>query len=323
MPQYVVELQGGGSITVNASDPQAAMENATQGGNTPVGSANLTAPSPNALTSSIDYTAPSAQGGPSAPGNNTTYTNLDQYNQEYANAERAANTAYLQAKMRNETDDLAFRKAQQAFSESLSRANLLGMFEGQPTMASAALTGMWQGSPTLQAQGQYFNQALAYQTQQQKTVQDYLTLLSSLRGPQDYGQYLRVMASSPEGLRGLVNAAAGNQGRVPGFGVTGVPPQGVTLPGFMAAAGGGTAAPGQAPTGGTSYDEYMKAAQNLPPPSQIAPQNWNAMTDSQRKLLLGMYEQTGWNMTDALQQYQASLPKFGSQTPQAGQVRLI
>lgn len=33
--QYTVGLQGGGSMTVNASSPQAAIENAKQGGNTP------------------------------------------------------------------------------------------------------------------------------------------------------------------------------------------------------------------------------------------------------------------------------------------------
>lgn len=84
----------------------------------------------------------------------------------------------------------------------------------------------------------------------------------------------------------------------------------------------GAAATGGA-AGGTTYDQYMTAARGLPPPSQIAPQNWNAMTDSQKQILLGMYEQSGWNVTDALQQYQASLPKFGSAAPPVGTTRLV
>ena len=46
------------------------------------------------------------------------------------------------------------------------------------------------------------------------------------------------------------------------------------------------------------------------------------MTDS-RKLLLGMYESAGWNVTDAMQQYSASLPRFGSTSPQTGTFKLV
>jgi len=67
----------------------------------------------------------------------------------------------------------------------------------------------------------------------------------------------------------------------------------------------------------------MRTAQGLPAPSQIAPQNWNAMTDVQKQLLLGMYEQRGWNVTDAQQQYMASLPKVAAGGSQSGSVRLV
>jgi hypothetical protein len=362
-----------------------------------------------------------------APGNTTTYTNTDAANQAIAAANTAATIAYNNAKLNLDSEDLAFRKAQQAFAESLSRAQMTGTFEGQLTLpalmgwaqtfgtygqpatgqqtlaaqqqafnqaaTAAGLTGVYtapqatgsgnlaldaftyKASPadqqtylsanggnrqaaaeqylrdvtgavqsavqqaggtfgpqsmqqwvygastpqtTLAAQGQYFNQALSQAQLNQKTTQDYLNLLASLRGPQDYGQYLRVMASAPQGLQSLVNAAAAGGGRVPAFGTTGASTTPATLGGLMGQAGSGGTAPG-----GTSYDEYMRAAQGLPAPSQISPQNWNAMTDIQRQLLLGMYEQTGWNVNDALAQYKASLPKFASNTPQVGTTKLV
>src|SRR5262245_23280077 len=378
MPQYVVNITGPdggqGTITVNASSPQAAMQNATQGGNTALSlagsSGGSSAPS---STSGGNNPSPASGGGQQTyntingpktlhdmqselgqagyngptdpqsiintyahtaggtvtlapPGNDVTYTNTDQAQRDITNAQNAAYQAYLSSKLNLETDDLAFKKAQQAFSESLSTAQMTGLFNGQPTLPAmtsyANQFGQWgvpqPGQQTLAAQGQYFNQGLALQTQNQKVVQDYLTLLSNLRGPQDYGQYLRVMASTPQGLQSLVGAAAGNMGRAPAFGVTGAPTTPATLGGFMGQAASGGTAPG-----GTSYADYQNAVSGLVAPSQIAPQAWNSMTNSQKQILLGMYEAAGWNVTDALQQYQASLPKFGSSTPQPGNVRLV
>jgi hypothetical protein len=401
-------------------------------------------------------TSNSSSSSTAPPGvGTTTQTNLDAFNTAISQANQQAYQAYLNSKLQLDSDTLAFQKAQQAFSESISRAEQTGTFEGQPTLAAqlqqAQQLGYYQGSPTLDsqkqaadiaatqagvtglyytptlgpaptagsvpgatgssalsqyapgtvvrtqsnqfgvvgangtltvgdasnpaiyaaiqrgsgiitvpdsafvaspaavpgasnvagasqtgtgqqtlaAQGQYFNQALALQTQNQKTVQDYLTLLSSLRGPQDYGQYLRTLASTPNGLQSLVGAAQGAN-PITGFGTTGVPGQAATLGGLLQSGATGVSggAPGTTPQtgtpdGGTSYADYQAAAQGLPPPSQIAPQNWNAMTDSQKKLLLGMYESNGWNVTDAQQQYQASLPKFGSASAQSGSFKLV
>lgn len=363
MPQFVVALEGGGSMTVNASSPEAARGNVASTGNTPAsstggggGGGNTGAPpvapaagAPVFMTPNGPRTAAQMEselrgvgwqggepvsdayarttGGPVTQ--QQTGFNADQYNADadraLTEARDAATAAYNRSQLNLEGDKLAFQKAQQAFSESLSRAQMTGTFEGQPTlpalMAWANAFGTYgqptPGQGTLAAQNQFFNQALAQSTLNQKTVQDYLGLVAGLRGPQDYGQYLRVLASTPQGLQGLVGAAAANQGRVPGFGTTGAPTQPATLGGLMGAAATGGAA------GGTTYDQYMTAARGLPPPSQISPQNWNAMNDSQKQLLLGMYEQSGWNVTDALQQYQASLPKFGSAAPPVGTTRLV
>ena len=253
-------------------------------------------------------------------------TNVEGVNAQLELALKKAYQEYLNAKLNLETDQFAFTKAQTAFQNSLAEAGLLGTYKGQQTLAAqlqqANMLGTYQGQPTLAAQQQYFQQALAQQTQNQKVVQDYLTLLSGLRGPQDYGQYLRVMASTPGGLQDLVRGAAGQMPM--GFGTTGVQPQAVTLGGFMGAAAGAGGVPGvPGATPGTTYEQYQAAVRNLPPPSQIAPQNWNAMTDVQKRLLLGMYESAGWNVTDAQQQYLASLPKYGSPSPQSGTFRLV
>ncbi len=52
---------------------------------------------------------------------------------------------------------------------------------------------------------------------EQETALNYLNLLANLRGPADYAQYLKVLTGTPQGLRDLVSAAAG-QYQLPGFG---------------------------------------------------------------------------------------------------------
>ena len=276
---------------------------------------------------------PYTYGGPGTTGvtglGGVQQTNLDATDLILKNAGAVAEREYLKSKLALESDDLAFRKAQAAFANEISAAGLTGMYKGQPTqqaqLQAATLLGTYQGQTTLPAQAQYWSQAFQQAQERNKQVQNYLDLISRLRGPQDYGQYLRTMASAPQGLQSLVGAAAG-QYQAPGFGTTGVAPQPVSLGGFLNQAAGAAApagVPGQpGPTPGTTYEQYLQSARNLPPPSQISPQNWNAMTDTQKQLLLGMYEQTGWNTQDVLDQYKASLPKFGATAQQSGTFRL-
>jgi len=261
-------------------------------------------------------------------------TNLTAAQMALTQAKDAAYQAYLNARLQLDNDTLAFQKATEAFNESIKTAEMTGKFNGADTQAAikqaadiaaqqAGLTGTFNGAPTLAAQQQYFTQGLDTQKFQQNTAQQYLQLLSQLRGPQDYGQYLRVLGSTPQGMRDLVGAAAGQF--VPGTGATtGVQPNPASLAGTINQATGYQPAATGAPAagGGTNYDQYMAAARGLPAPNQIAPQSWNAMTDTQRKLLLGMYEQGGWNTQDVQDLYKQSLPTFGAQQPQAGQFRL-
>jgi hypothetical protein len=76
--------------------------------------------------------------------------------------------------------------------------------------------------------------------------------------------------------------------------------------------------------GGTSYGDFMNAASNLVAPNQIAPQSYNAMTDTQKQLMQSMYAQQGYAPTDVGQLFNQSLPKYaagGGQT--TGSFKLV
>ena len=187
------------------------------------------------------------------------------YNSQYVRdtteaADQAARAEYQSALAQTGREDLALRQAQQRWKETVDRAGLTGMFEGQWTMDSnkyfADTFGSWgaptAGQQTLGGQEQEFSQGyreaglygegeggrqtlagreqqytqglrdrqqqLAEQAQQQRTAQEYLNLLSSLRGPADWAKYQEVLGSTPGGIRDLTAAAMGQY--VPGGGAT-------------------------------------------------------------------------------------------------------
>jgi hypothetical protein len=260
-------------------------------------------------------------------------------------ASNAAQQAYLNAKLNLDTEDLALRKAQQAWTETVQRAGLTGIFEGQPTFPAmqyyANTFGYWNqpainqptqgtlrqqaelfgaygepqpGQQTLAALQQRFGQALAAQqearaaqAQQQQQAQAYLNLMANLRGPADWAKYQQVLGATPGGMRDLVAAAMGQY--IPGGGATtGVQPTPVSLQSVQQqiASGGGTA--GQ--------------LSGLPAPNQLAPQSWANLTPSQQELLLGAYEAQGWNKDDVRALFSQSLPRYASNAPMAGTFRL-
>jgi hypothetical protein len=206
----------------------------------------------------------------------------EDYNSQYiqdqtGRAEQAANAAYQQGMLQYNNERLAFEKAQQAWKETMDKAGLTGMYEGQYTMPvqqwQASTFGTWgaptqgqqtaayeqqkfgQGATLGQMYGSYFGpgttptqgqQTLAGQQQQwsqgfqeqqeanrqaqlqQQNAQNYLQLLSSLRGPADWAKYQQVLGSTPGGMRDLAAAAMGQY--IPGGGATtGVAPQAANL----------------------------------------------------------------------------------------------
>ena len=372
MAQFTVNLEGGGQIVVNASSPQAAMENAGSPSGAYVTSGSYTG-GPGQPTG--------AQPAPSTPaptpGNNPTQANLDATQLILGQAQQAAYQAYLNAKLNLDTDELAFKKATQAFQNAISEAQLTGTYQGQATLAGQAqqfnqqqalaglygqaysgfgqvpagaqtlaaqlqaanqlgtyqgqqtlaaqlqaanLLGTYQGQQTLAAQGQAFNQALAAQqearareTAQQNTAQQYLNLLSQLQGPSNYFKYQNVLGSTPQGMSDLVRAAAGQY--VPGTGATtGVQPTAMTLQSLVGDVGGANAA---------ANAQAQQALQGLPAPNQIAAQSWNALTPSQKQLLVAAYQQQGWNADDVTALFQQSLPKYATSAPQVGAFKLV
>ncbi len=51
---------------------------------------------------------------------------------------------------------------------------------------------------------------------------------------------------------------------------------------------------------------------NLPAPNQISAQSWKNMAPSQQQMMLGMYENQGWNKDDVTALMNQSLPKYGA-----------
>ena len=176
---------------------------------------------------------------------------------------------------------------------------------GQPGQPQA---GTPPGAPPGWQPGQPI-ETLASQAQKQTTAQNYLTLLSGLRGPADYAKYNTVLGATPGGMKDLVAAAAGQY--IPGGGATtGVAPTPVTLQNFVGSATG-------------SQDPSAQAALNsLVAPNQMAPQTWNSLSPSQQQMLLGTWEAQGYNKDDAQALFNQSLPRYSANTPTSGSFKL-
>jgi hypothetical protein len=196
-------------------------------------------------------------------------------------------------------ETLAFQKAQQAWAETMDRAGVTGYFEGKPTFQREQM--------------------------ENQTALGYLNILGGLRGPADYYQYLKVLNSTPQGMRDLVNAAAGKYAMA-GYG--GANPQAMTEAaslGTLLQDVGGTGAMAAQPAAQAEGQIAGQGggdaqAQALPSPSQWNAANVNRMTPTQRDMLLGYYESKGWRPEDAQALFRASLPKYAG--PQGGAVRI-
>jgi len=233
----------------------------------------------------------------------------------------------------------------------------------------AVAGGMPQGMGTTQTlAGQQQQWQQAYQQQvfqaqqaqlQQQNAQNYLQMLSNLRGPADWAKYQQVLGSTPQGMRDLYAAAMGQY--TPGGGATtGQAPQAANLntmqqqiagnPGQATAtqsqygwngqgnatqsnqvwgsgigtgSGQGTGDQAVQATGnGTNMYGSNQQQYNLPAPNQISAQSWNNFTPSQQQMLMGQYENAGWDKNDVQALYNQSLPKYASNNATAGTWRL-
>lgn len=202
----------------------------------------------------------------------------------------------------------------------------------------------------------------AAQAQQQSQTMDYLKLLSSLRGPADWAKYQQVLGSTPGGMRDLMAAAMGQyvpgggattgyqpqaaslqsvMGQVGGYdytgqgggqlgqpsvyqynqGVYGQQPGAAQPQSSGQVWGSGIGVGQQQPTQAQQYQGYGNGT-NLPAPNQISAQSWNNMAPSQQQMMLGMYENQGWDLSDVKSLYNQQLPKYATNQPTAGTWRM-
>lgn len=274
------------------------------------------------------------------PAAQTTVTPADFHAQDQATQQQ-----YLQYNQNDPT--AAANKWAQDAQASLQRfANENPTYGQQQTLAGQE-QGFTQNLRTEQ-------EARAAQAQQQSQAQSYLSLLASLRGPADWAKYQQVLGSTPGGMRDLAAAAMGQY--VPGGGATtGYQPQAASLQSMMGQVGGydysgqgggqlnmpnvyqgGQGSYGQpqgqawgsgigiGQQGATPQQQQqgLGGGTNLPAPNQIAAQSWNNMAPSQQQMLLGMYENQGWNKDDVLALHNQSLPKYTAGGTGTGTYRL-
>lgn len=219
---------------------------------------------------------------------------------------------------------------QQQFQQGVTTAGLTGTYNGQQTQAAqkqaadmaaqaAGFTGQFGGQQTQQAQQQAWQQGFSQQQQNDKNRQDYLQLLSGLRGPADYGQYLKVLGSTPNGLQDLVAAASGQY--QPGTGSSGQGPVPVSLGSFMNSAATGMGqqyAAGQQPQGGYQPGSYVypqsgpqQAGYGQPGPAQT--QQWGVQPGESMQHLAVMPGSTGPQRTPYQQAQGAQQTVYGQQ----------
>ena len=289
-----------GVVVVN--DPQAwEMLREKNPAYTPqsIGGAALSGPQPGA-------------GGGGASGTDASLQ--DYYATITANAQamQAAQLAYQDWVMRTGDDAQAFAQAQQTYENKWAEQmhayqqqkdqwtlqQSAGFYEvnGQrvPTLAGIAqesgLTGMYQGKPTF-----------AREQHESGVMQNLLQLGSTLRGPANYSQYLKTLGSTPQGMRDVVNAAAGRY----------------TMPGTSGATPGASYDPAtvqsllkDVTTGAAgAQQEWSQALSGgLPAANQISTLNWGRMDPTQQSMLLSAYEGQGQDPSSVLHQIQQAAP---------------
>lgn len=308
MPSYNVPLEGGGEMTVNASDQAAAIENVQVQGGTPASGG----------TPHVDTTR--SGGGTDYPtrgpsnngGGDSELAMLIAGQKAISDAIATGNHEALVEAIRQ--FDLSFGLDRDKFGEAVrqfnaglgvTEAGLTGMYKGQQTLqaqnqaftqalAAAGLTGTYQGQPTLQAQNQYFTQGLAGITTAAGLQ------ANPFRQQQVLGQLGPLLGGGPVAGFQAPNTVAG-----------------------VGTMGGNT-------KGGLGYLEQMIQDIRNPTPNQTnvnqvldaipTPNKLNsvdfmrASPSTQQMILQGMQEKYGLDPADAFKQVQNTLPQFQAPT---------
>jgi hypothetical protein len=190
----------------------------------------------------------------------------------------------------------------------LQRGIAVGNVGGVDTLEKGALVGRIGDQATVERERMYGGAAyvdagstLEREAQENKTALDYLNLLNQTRGPEDAFQHLKVLNSTPGGMRDLVDAAAGRyqMGRFGGGDPSALTPATV----------GGLSMTG--PSSPLSLPVYRGPGSGVPVgPSQWAPENIAKMDDYQKKMLLAEAESRGHDPNAAMASFKATLPTY-------------
>lgn len=315
MASYTVPINGPngpGFITVNASSPSAAIENASQGGDHATGEPILGG---HQATTGPGGTAV-ALGGLQPTGSNALQTAASAAGMSGGSAQVAAaidkmlqaiadgNTKAFEETVREW--NLQFGFDQTKFQDDVRR------FNENLALAQAGLTGTYQGAETMQHQQQMFAQALATRQQgmaeQQQGYQQAFNvaqLASQLqanpfRQQQVLGQAGRLLSG-----QGVAGFSAPNV--VPGVGTAGGNTQGGL--GYLSQIIEDIKNPA---ANQTTADQFIA---NTPTPNKLDSTSFlRAAPSTQNIVLQAMQEKYGIDPNDALNQIKATLPQFTAPT---------
>jgi hypothetical protein len=309
MPQYTVPLAGGGAMTVNASDPAAAVENVQVQGGTPAQSGTggviagghmLGGPGhPNVPSGTGDGGAGSAQA-----------QQLGEWYQKFLEAIAQGNEEAFRESIRQ--FDLTFGLDRDKFSEAvrqfnanlgISEAGLTGAYQGKPTIpamqAYATQFGTWAvpqtGAQTLAAQQQAYAQQLgAIQTAAQLQANPF-------RQAQVIGQLGGLLGG--RGVAGFqAPGAAQGQTDFSGMG---------NLQRLIDDIRGGP--------GAINSQSTQSVLDAIPTPAKLNSVEFaRASPLTQNLVLHGMQEKYGLSPEDALAQIRNTLPQFTAPTTLGG-----
>lgn len=337
MPSYTVPItgpNGPGFMTVNASSPQAAQENASQGGNVATGGAmegGHQAHTGTGGTAVAGGLTPGAPGTPSTPGT-PTGGGLD---------------AILQALQAG--DQRAFDEAVRTFNANFG-LNVdrfhedIRQYNQNFGLNQAAITGAYQGAPTLPALTSYATQfgtwgapttgqqTLAAQQQAETIAQTRAGLTGQFQGAPTLAAQQQAYAQQ----LGAIQAAAAQQAnpfrQAQVIGQLGGLLRGGGVAGFQApgAAQGQTDFSGmgnmarliediRGGPGAINSASTQSVLDAIPTPAKLNSVEFNRASPlTQNMVLQGMQEKFGLSPEDSLKQIQNTLPQFQSPTTFGG-----
>lgn len=348
MPSYTVPINGPngpGFMTVNASSPKAAAENASQGGNYATGNAQEGGQQAHTGTGGEAVAGYPAGFGPSGQITPSTATPTQTTNSNDAEVQKLGNQINSLmgaiATGNKEAFDEAVRQFNLSFGLDTQKfSEAVRQFNENLQIAQSGVTGAFQGAPTMQMRAQ---QAQLYGTEAPTPGQQ--TLAAQAQNAQLYGANAmptpgqQTLAAQQQGYAqnlGLVTTAAGLQAnpfrQAQVIGQLGNLVQGGRVAGFQApgAAQGQTDFSGmgnlqrmiddiRGGPGAINSQTTQSVLGAIPTPNKLNSVDFYRSSPLTQNLVLqGMQEKYGLSPDDALAQIKNTLPQFQAPTTFGG-----